>query len=174
MINYYESIPIGKENAISKNDLCKMWNMNVRSVREKIKKLRCQDNGDDLVIVSTSKQSGYYRTDDRNEIKQFKAETSRRAKHTFRPLKKVNRILGVDEDQVSFTNNLKIARIDSGFKGADIVNMLKELDSRFDKSLLSKIENGVCMPTPDQLAVLSQAYCKPIHELIGTSFMNID
>ena len=172
--SYYESIPIGRENAISKYDLMKRWNMNERQVRRLITKLRCKDNGDDMVIVSTSKHSGYYRTNDRHEIKQFKLEMSNRAKHTFRPLRKATRILGVNEDQVSFNNNLKIARLNAGLKSVDVVELLKQLDHRFDKSLLSKIENGVCMPTQDQLSVLSTTYGKPIHELIGTSFMNYE
>lgn len=174
LIKYYESIPIGRENAISKYDLMNQWGMNERRVRVMVGKLRCQDNGDDMVIVSTSKHSGYYRTNDRDEIKQFKIEMSNRAKHTFRPLRKVNRILGVGEEQVSFNNNLKIARMNAGLKSVEVVELLKQLDHRFDKSLLSKIENGVCMPTPDQLSVLSTTYGKPIHELIGTSFMNYE
>ncbi|XCH78881.1 MAG: hypothetical protein WHF31_15365 [Candidatus Dehalobacter alkaniphilus] len=172
-MNHYESIPIGKENAISKNDLMILWKMKERGVREMVEKLRSQDNGDDMVIISTSKQSGYYRTDNRQEIRQFKAETSKRAKHTFRPLRKVNRILGADEEQVSFTNNLKIARMQCGLKGDDVIVQLRKLDSRFDKSLLSKIENGLCMPTPEQLSIMSKLYGKTIIDMIGISFINV-
>lgn len=167
MINHYESIPIGKENAVLRNHLCVLWNMDAREVRRKVAKLRSQDNGDDFVIVSTSNQAGYYRSDNRSDIENFKQEVSRRARHTFIPLKKVNRILGTHQNQVSMTNTLKMARIEANLKGSDVINELKKIDRRFDKSLLSKIENGLCLPTADQVRVLTKLYNKPINDLIG-------
>jgi len=174
MDKYYESIPIGKENAISKLELCELWGMDERNVRATVTKLRQQDNGDDLVIVSTCKQAGYYRTNDRDEIRNFKEEVSNRGKHTFRPLRKVNRILGVHDNQISFTNKLKMARNESGLKGDDVIKELKKLDHRFDKSLLSKIENGVCMPTPTQLSILSKLYGMSIEDMMGISIINAE
>lgn len=173
-MNYYESIPIGKENAISKYELCELWIMDERTVRDTIAKLREQDNGDDLVIVSTSKQAGYYRTDNRDEIAKFKEEVTNRGKHTFKPLRKVNRILGSHNDQISFTNRLKIARMQCGLKGDDVITELKKLEPRFDKSLLSKIENGVCMPTPLQLSIMSKLYGMTIEDMMGVSIISAE
>ena len=65
------------------------------------------------------------------------------------------------------TNSLKMARLDANLKGSDVIKELKKLDRRFDKSLLSKIENGLCLPTPDQVRVLTKLYNKPINDLIG-------
>jgi len=166
-MNHYESIPVGKENAISRSQLSIIWGVRERRVREIIKELREKDNGDDFVIISTAHSAGYYRSSDRDEIAKFKSETTRRGKNTFRPLRKVNRILGVHDHQSSMTNPLKIARLEANLKGAEVVDVLKKLDSRFDKSLLSKIENGVCAPTPAQLEIISRLYDKPIDELVG-------
>jgi hypothetical protein len=167
MINFYESIPIGKENAILRSQLCVLWKMDAREVRRKVAKLRSHDNGDDFVIISTANKAGYYRSDDRSDIENFKQEVSRRARHTFIPLKKVNRILGIHQNQSSIMNTLKMARIEANLKGSDVIKELKKLDRRFDKSLLSKIENGLCLPTPDQVRVLTKLYKKPINDLIG-------
>lgn len=172
-MNYYESIPIGKENAISKLELMMLWNVSDREVRKKVRELREYDNGDDFVIISTSKNQGYYKSNNRDEMRSYKEETSRRAKHTFTPLKKVNRILGAHEEQASFTNNLKMARMQAKLKGDDVIPYFKKIDPRFDKSLLSKIENGLCMPNPNQLTIMSKLYNKTIEELIGFSIVNI-
>jgi hypothetical protein len=58
------------------------------------------DNGDDMVIVSSSNGKGYYKTDDREVIRAFYNETNHRALATFGPLKKINRILGTSAEQL--------------------------------------------------------------------------
>lgn len=88
-----EDIPIGAENAITREALARKWNTNDRTAREIIAKLRAEDNGDGYVIVSHSNGRGYYRTDNIEQIRHFFNETMNRARHTFRPLGKVRRIL---------------------------------------------------------------------------------
>lgn len=166
-MNHYESIPIGKSNPILRTQLCVLWNMSDRQVREKIAHLRSNDNGDDFVIVSTSNNAGYYRSDDRKDIDAFKQQTLKRGKKTFLPLKKVNRILGTHENQSSINNVLKMARIEAQLSTDEVVKELCKVDVRFDKSLLSRIENGLCLPTLKQIAVLTTLYNQPINDLIG-------
>lgn len=166
MINYYESIPIGKRNSILRSQLCMLWKMSDRQVREKIAQLRSMDNGDDFVIVSTSNNAGYYRSDDRKDIDAFRQQTLKRGKKTFLPLKKVNRILGTHENQSSITNSLRIARIESNLNESEVIRELRKLDKRFDRSLLSKLENGLCLPTSKQAEALSKLYNKPISDLV--------
>ena len=166
-MNHYESIPIGKENAILRETLCVLWGKKPRSVRRIIEQLRSQDNGDDYVIVSTAHSAGYYRSNERDDIRAFKEEVTRRGKHTFRPLRKVNRILGIHEQQVSTVNQLKMVRLESKIKAEEVTLELKKIDPRFDGSLLSKIENGLCMPTPQQLQAMSRLYDRPFDDLIG-------
>ncbi len=100
----YNDIPIGRENAVTKFELMRKWNRSERAVRFIIQELRQVDNGDEYVIVSFSGGKGYYRTDNREEIEAYKRETIRRARHTFAPLRKVNRILENDEipEQLEF------------------------------------------------------------------------
>ena len=88
-----EDIPIGAENAITREALARKWHTNDRTAREIIAKLRAEDNGDGYVIVSHSNGRGYYRTDNIDQIRHFFHETMNRARHTFRPLGKVRRIL---------------------------------------------------------------------------------
>lgn len=88
-----DDIPIGAENAITREALARKWNTNDRTAREIIAKLRADDNGDGYVIVSHSNGRGYYRTDNIDQIRHFFNETMNRARHTFLPLKKVRRIL---------------------------------------------------------------------------------
>lgn len=95
----YNDIPIGREKAVTKNDLMRKWDKPERAVRRIIQELRMVDNGDDYVIVSFSGGKGYYRTNDLEEIEAFKRETIRRAQHTFAPLRKINRILEHSEGQ---------------------------------------------------------------------------
>lgn len=89
-----EDIPIGAENAISRKQLANKWGVSDRIARSYIARLREQDNGDRYVIVSHSDGcGGYYRTEDPAQIRHFYNETMNRARNTFKPLKKVRRVL---------------------------------------------------------------------------------
>lgn len=86
-------IPIGAENAVSRQALVRKWHMDDRSVRETIAHFRAEDNGDQYIIVSHSNGRGYYRTSDPVQIRHYLNETMNRARNTFKPLKKARRIL---------------------------------------------------------------------------------
>lgn len=88
-----EDIPIGAKNAITRQRLAALWHTDDRTAREYIAQLRAEDNGDGFVIVSHSNGRGYYRTDNLSEIWHYFNETLNRARNTFKPLKKVHRIL---------------------------------------------------------------------------------
>ena len=95
----YRDIPIGRDNAITKEELMELWGVSTeRHVRLIIAELRAQDNGDGYAIISLSTVKGFWRSDDPMELQTFKRELMSRAQHTFRPLKKVNRILAGGED----------------------------------------------------------------------------
>ena len=100
----YSDIPIGKEHAITRQELAKKWKVTDREARRIIAELRAQDNGDDYIIVAFSSGKGYYRTNDREKIEHFRNEMSKRARNTFAPLKKVNRILRTVEGQIHETH----------------------------------------------------------------------
>lgn len=170
----YNSIPIGKENAISKEELQKIWGFeSERAVRYTIAELRKMDNGDNFVIVSLSTSKGFYRTDDPEEILRYKKETLNRARHTFAPLGKVNRILMESDSQLELIapNKLREAREAAGYKANEVIPIIRKYDPSFDKSMMSKIENDKCLPTKLQLSVMANLYKKTTAELTGVEIV---
>jgi hypothetical protein len=63
-------------------------------------------------------------------------------------------------------NCLKAARLNKGLKQSDVCDIMKRYDIAFDKSLLSKMENGVCLPTYYQLTKLAEIYGVQPFELL--------
>ena len=49
---------------------------------------------------------------------------------------------------------------------------MKQFDAHFDEPLLSKMENGVCLPTRFQCARLAEIYDCEIPDLINYDFFN--
>lgn len=174
MSNFYNDIPVGKNNAISKYALAGKWGKSEREVRRIIAELRAQDNGDNYIIISSSRNSGFYKTDDPKEIAAYKAETMNRARHTFKPLTKINRVLAEYDNANQYViefNNLRAARLAAGFQAKDVVIKIKAHDPNFDKSLLSKIENNRCLPTALQLSIMAAMYGKTPAELAGVEIV---
>lgn len=97
---YWQSIPVGKENRVSYNDLSIRWGMNKRMVRHVLHRLSSIDNGDQMILIRSSSLNGFYRTDDRDEIRRYRQEVYNRARRTFAPFKKINRILDQNENQL--------------------------------------------------------------------------
>lgn len=166
---YWNSLPIGKENAADYNELCAKWNMSKRKVRQTLHDLSLYDSGDDYILIRSGSSKGFYRTNDMQIINAFRKECLSKAKSNFAPLKKINRIITeADNTQMNFYNNLKSARLAMGMKQSDVVAQLRKAGEYVDTALLSKYENSVCLPTPYQLCLLARIYgCKPA-ELINT------
>lgn len=174
----YNDIPIGRNKAITKEALMKKWGAkNERSVRLIISELRNMDNGDNYIIVSFSGGKGYYRTDDYREIEKYKTETINRARHTFTPLRKINRVLAPYETagqlELIETNNLKAARIAAGLQAKDVVKEINRYDPDFNKTTMSLIENGKCLPTKLQLSIMTNLYGCGSSDLIGAEIIPI-
>ena len=169
---YYNSIPIGKENAISRAALAKMWNMSQDSVRHMIAILRAEDNGDDYIIYSSSNpsRSGYYRTDDPIDRRNFMRETKCRAINTFRPLKKAQRIENGDSNQFSLCCNLKQYRTARGINNTDFCEALSAAGVQMNPPLLSRIENGYVLPTPMAARLMAELIGCDVAELFGFGY----
>ena len=73
-----EHIPIGRKNAITRDGLSRLTGLGDRKLRREIARLRSEDDGTNMVIVSTSDGSGYFRTDQLDEIEHFIAEMTKR------------------------------------------------------------------------------------------------
>lgn len=77
-----ETIPVGRENAVTRSRLCELTGASDREVRRQISQLRSEKSEDDMVIVSVSRNRGYYRTDNPEEIAHFIAEMRKRIRAT--------------------------------------------------------------------------------------------
>lgn len=165
---YWQAIPVGKENAITYAELCEKWSCSERTVRRILHELSYNDNGDNYVLIRSSHGKGFYKTDDIADIERYRKECSNRARRTFAPLKKIDRILKSKEDmQVDFYNNLRAVRLSKDKKQQEVVQFMRKYDKSVDISLLSKFENGVALPTPYQLCLLARFYSVAPSELVS-------
>lgn len=169
---YWSEIPVGEENAVSYADLCESWQMNERSVRHILHVLSEHDNGDNYVLIRSASKKGFYKTDDPETIKAYRREVISKGKSNFAPLKKIGRVLQNQDDvQYSLVNNLRVVRESKGMKQKDVCNIMKEFVPTFDVSILSRIENSVCLPTPYVLMHLARIYGVRPGELLETDFL---
>lgn len=173
---FWEALPIGKENAADYGKLCDAWNMSKRKVRQTLHALSLYDSGDDYVLIRSSSGKGFYKTDDIETIKAYKKECTNKAKSNFAPLKKINRVLaGAEDMQLTFNNNMKPARLAKGLTQAEVILQAQKYDSALDVSMLSRYENGVAIPTPYQLLLLARIYgCKPLDLIDYQTLFPID
>lgn len=78
-------IPVGRNNAVTRMALSGRWNMPDRKVRRQIARFR-EDDSDGMIVVSSSRGRGYYRTNDPEEIRAFIGDTSARIRSLSRLL----------------------------------------------------------------------------------------
>lgn len=164
---YWSEIPVGRDCACSYEYLCTIWDMDKRSVRKVLHELSGYDNGDNYILIRSSNRDGFYRTDDQHDIAAYRAECLNRGRRTLIPLRKIDRVLSPDIGQMSMENNLKTVRIACGFSANEVCEQMKVIDPSFDAPMLSRMENGRCMPTPLQLAHLAAIYGCTAQELIN-------
>lgn len=163
---YWANIPVGKQNAVTYETLCTVWGRDQRTVRSILHELSLFDNGDDFILIRSGKSKGFYRTDNPAEIASYRKECLNKGRSFFAPVKKCNRILKTDAVQYNIFNNLRVVRASRGMKQKTVCKMMKQIDRSFDTAMLSKMENGVCLPTPYQLTKLSRIYGCEQSELV--------
>ena len=164
---YWNDIPVGREKAVEYDYLCVLWGCNRRQARKILHDLSLYDNGDDYILIRSGGCKGFYKTDDEDEIRAYKRECLNKGRSVFAPVKKINRVLAENSTQYSLINNLRVVREGKGVTQKQVCKRMKEFDRAFDKSLLSKMENGVCLPTYYQLSKLAEILdCTPL-ELIN-------
>lgn len=167
---YWNDIPTQKSDAVPYSILVMWWHTNEREVRRILHALSRFDNGDNYVLIRSGQHKGFYRTDDTSEITAYKRECLNKGRSVFAPIKKINRILRANKTQMSMINNLRVIREDRKLKQTTVCEFMRAFDEAFDVPMLSKMENGVCLPTPYQLMKLSEIYgCQPA-DLIETEF----
>ena len=95
--NIIDVLPVGKENAISTEELCRILEVpNKRSLQKIISAERKKGN-----LILSHHSGGYYTSNDRNEIREFERTLERRAKNTLATLKGVKKYLDQIEGQSS-------------------------------------------------------------------------
>ena len=87
-----ETIPVGRENAVTRSRLCELTGASDREVRRQISQLRSVDDGTDMVIVSLSNGRGYYRTNNPDEIRHFINEMLKRNRMVFRTIRTAEQV----------------------------------------------------------------------------------
>lgn len=163
----WDEIPIGKHNAVSYAELMIKWQLGERAVRYALHQLSTIDTGDNYVLIRSSRGNGFYRTDDLEEIERYKKEITSRGLNVLATAKKAKRVLQQQgNQQLSFTNNLQQYRNARNLQQTAVVAYMKAADPSFDKVILSKMENGACLPTPAQLYKLAELYQTTPDELI--------
>lgn len=169
---FWTEIPIGKTNAVSYAELMIKWGRGERDVRKILHDLSVYDNGDDFILIRSAKKGGgFYRTNNVDEMKEYRQECLNKGKSTFAPVKKINRVLNNNKEQFNMINNLRVYREQAGFYQSQVCDTMKYFDPEFDESLLSKMENGICLPTPYQLLKLAVMYnCTPADLIITGDF----
>ena len=172
---YWNSIPIGEANAITYEQLVELWGVNERSVRKILHTLSSEDNSDDYILIRSGHGKGFYRTDDARKIEAYKNECLKKGRSVLAPLKKINRVLSSSEDaQCSVFNNLRAARIGMGLKQKQVCKQMRQFDKSFDVATLSKLENGLYLPTPYQLQKLASILrCEPSELLSVDLYSNL-
>lgn len=165
---YWNDIPCVKAEAVTYDELTMWWHENQRQVRKILHELSAYDNGDDFVLIRSGKNKGFYKTNDKNEIEAYKKECLTKGRSVFAPIKKINRVLSENTQQFSLNNNMRLIREQIGLKQIQVCTFMQRFDRHFDVSMLSKMENGICMPTPFQLAQLAKYYnCEPTDLIDG-------
>lgn len=165
-LTYWESIPIDEQNAVSYEKLCAKWGVNERKARQILHDLSSMDNGDDYILIRSSSAKGFFRTNDRDRIEKYKRECLNKGRSNLAPVKKINRVLNADEIQQSFFNNLRVIRENKGMKQKEVCQAIGGIDV----SLLSRMENGVVLPTPQVLCKLARLYGVRVRDLIMADF----
>ena len=155
MEEYWRTIPNSRATAASYAELCAAWGTSKRGVRNILHDLARYDNGDDLVLIRSAAGCGFYKTNDRAAIAAYRGELIGRGKKLFTQLRKIDRVLNTDPSQLTFTNNLRAVRILRGMKQEEVCERMKAFEPTFDVSMLSRMENDRCLPTPYQLAHLA-------------------
>lgn len=163
---YWESIPIDEGNAVSYEELCAKWKVSERKARQILHDLSRMDNGDDYILIRSSGAKGFYRTNDHSKIEKYKRECLSKGRSNLAPVKKINRVLNAEDIQHSFINNLRVVRESKHMTQKEVCKAVGGIN----EALLSRMENGVILPTPDILNRLARLYNVESYDLIVAEF----
>ena len=171
---YWCDIPIGKDNAIGYDDLCRLWGVKPRVARQILHALSRFDNKDNFVLIRSGSCKGFYKTDEIDRIIKYKQECLNKGRSNFAPVKKINRILSANDTQYSFYNNLRVTRESVGMNPREVVRKLRNAGIwEVDEPILNKLENGVVLPNPQTLQALATIYGVSVRDILDAEMYEV-
>lgn len=106
------SIPIGRQNAISRWDLASIYGCSERDIRRSISILRSGHDPQGYAILSSSTApAGYWRSKDPDELRAFIAENEGRARSVFAAVREAKYLLRESDLREQF---VVLAELDGG------------------------------------------------------------
>jgi hypothetical protein len=99
LYKYWDDIPTDETGnpPVDYTTLCYMWNVDRRTVRAILAELSAFDNGDGFILIRSSHNAGFFKTQNREKIAAYRREVYARAMNTLKPLKKIKRVLSRSE-----------------------------------------------------------------------------
>lgn len=149
--------------------------------------IRAINNSDVIQKIIVSNRNGVKLASKEEFEKQINAEFAAIFRRLERVRKKAKKggldkqmrvVFGDERDTIeAFTediNRLKAARLNRGLKLVDVVAELRKTEPGIDIPLLSKMENGHCVPTKSVLLKLAQIYATSPESLLGGKVIATD
>lgn len=133
-----------------------------RRLTKDIQQINNCDSVDVIIVSSTSKGIKIANQEefDRYINNEYRAvfRKLQRVRKKDRKGRKDGQLYILDSGAVAEVTPFAEMRKERGIKAVDVVSAMKRIDSRFDSSLLSKIENGLCLPTNEMAMALTALY----------------
>ena len=165
---YYDDIPFGGNNAITRAELMQKWGVSDRGVRKIISALRNDERFRSAVICSSSWNEGYFKTTEPAHITQYIKETRNRAINTLKPAKNAARVLQMIREAEGQTvqGNMLCCLCDirrqAGITQDEFERAMRQKFPKFNHGVLSAIENGLVIMTDEQTQYAAEiVHCDP-------------
>lgn len=133
-----------------------------RRLTKDIQQINNCDSVDVIIVSSTTKGIKIANQEefDRYIANEYRAvfRKLQRVRKKDRKGRKAGQLYMLDSGAVAEVTPFAEMRKERGIKAVDVVTAMKRIDSRFDSSLLSKIENGLCLPTNEMAMALTALY----------------
>lgn len=99
LYKYWDDIPTDDAGNVPADysTLCFLWKCDRRTVRGILAELSDFDNGDGFILIRSSHNVGFFKTQNREKIAAYRREVYARAMNTLKPLKKIKRVLNRSE-----------------------------------------------------------------------------
>lgn len=156
---YRTDIPRGSEKAVGYDYLAIKWNMTRRSVRRILHDISVTEFDDGLVLIRSAFDGGrFYLTNVKEEIMRYRKELVDKAMSLVEPARILNTAIDLEGDSLSVRNRLRKVRMERKMKQTEVVEEMRKEFPTFDVPMLSKLENGIFLPTPSHLVTLARIY----------------